>query len=156
MRLIVMGVSGSGKTTVGKALGERLHLPFYDGDDFHSKANQEKMACGIPLTDGDRKPWLETLAKLLKETPSMILACSSLKESYRDLLRVALDVRFIYLKGSYALIEKRLKERHGHFFNPHLLKSQFTDLEEPTSVLTIDTKLSIDEIISLILNHLHS
>lgn len=152
MRLIVMGVSGSGKTAVGKALGERLQIPFYDGDDFHSRANIEKMTNGIPLTDADRWPWLEALAHLLKETPSMILACSALKASYRERLKVAPDVRFIYLKGSYSLIEERLKKRRGHFFNPDLLKSQFADLEEPKDALDFDINISISEIVNMIQN----
>lgn len=147
-----MGVSGSGKTAVGKALGERLHIPFYDGDDFHSRANIEKMTNGIPLTDADRWPWLEALAQLLKETPSMILACSALKASYRERLKVAPDVQFIYLKGSCALIEERLKKRRGHFFNPDLLKSQFADLEEPKDALVVNINLPLTEIVQKIVS----
>lgn len=152
MRLILMGVSGCGKSAIGKELSKALGIPFYDGDDFHSEANKEKMSKGHPLTNEDRKPWLETLAKFLKENAPLILACSALKESYRKELKVCDDVRFIYLKGSYELIEKRLKERHGHFFDPHLLKSQFTDLEEPKDALVIDIDSPISEIVQKIMN----
>ena len=152
MRIIIMGVSGCGKTAIGMELSKTLAIPFYDGDDFHSEANKEKMSHGHPLTDEDRKPWLETLANLLKEKAPLILACSALKESYRKALRVAPDVRFIYLKGSYELIEKRLKERHGHFFDPHLLKSQFADLEEPQDACVVDIDSPISDIVKKIIN----
>lgn len=133
-----MGVSGCGKTAIGLELSKTLKIPFYDADDFHSAKNKEKMSHGIPLTDDDRLPWLKTLAALLKEKRALILGCSALKASYREILTVSPDIQFIYLKGSYQLIHDRLKERHGHFFDPHLLKSQFADLEEPTDVFIVD------------------
>ncbi len=154
MRLVLVGVSGCGKTAVGKALAKKLEIPFYDGDLFHSEANKEKMAQGIPLTDRDRRPFLEALAKLLKEESSLVLACSALKASYRKALKVSPDVQFIYLKGTPELIRKRLKARKGHFFNPKLLRSQFETLEEPTDALVIDVSSSIEEIVSTILDKL--
>ena len=152
MSLILMGVSGSGKTAVGLELSKALKLPFYDADDFHSKENKEKMSHGIPLTDADRLPWLQTLATLLNEKGPLILGCSALKKSYRKILNVSPDIRFIYLKGSYELIHDRLKERHGHFFDPHLLKSQFADLEEPKDAMIVDITLPIPELVKAILN----
>jgi len=141
-----MGVSGCGKTTVGKELSKALEIPFYDGDDFHSEANKEKMSRGQPLTDEDRKPWLESLANLLQGNTSIILACSALKGSYREMLKIAPDVRFIYLKGSCNLIKKRLEERKGHFFNPHLLESQLANLEEPQDALVVSIEATFQEI----------
>lgn len=138
-----MGVSGSGKTTIGLELSKVLSLPFYDADDFHSVESKEKMSQGIPLTDNDRLPWLRTLATLLKEKRALILGCSALKGSHRDILIVSPAIRLIYLKGSYQLIHDRLKKRVGHFFDPHLLKSQFSDLEEPKGAITVDISPSI-------------
>jgi gluconokinase len=154
MRLVLMGVSGCGKTTIGKELSIALEIPFYDGDDFHSEANKEKMSRGHPLTDADRKPWLESLAVLLQEKTSIILACSALKESYREVLRMAPDVRFVYLKGSCDLIQERLEERQGHFFNPRLLESQFANLEEPQDALVVSIEASSQEIALSIQNQL--
>ena len=154
MRLVLMGVSGCGKTAIGLELSKILNIPFYDADDFHSAENKEKMSHGIPLTDDDRLPWLKTLADLLKEKSGLILGCSALKESYRKILRVSPDVQFIYLKGSYQLIHDRLKERHGHFFDPHLLKSQFADLEEPKDAIMVDISPYISKITESILQKL--
>ena len=149
-----MGVSGSGKTAIGLELSKHLNIPFYDADDFHSAENKEKMSHGIPLTDNDRLPWLKTLATLLEEKTALILGCSALKASYRKILTVSPDIRFIYLKGSYQLIHDRLKERHGHFFDPHLLKSQFADLEEPKGAIVVDISPSIPLITQSILQKL--
>ena len=154
MRLVLMGVSGCGKTAIGLELSKILNIPFYDADDFHSAENKEKMSHGIPLTDDDRLPWLKTLADLLKEKSGLILGCSALKESYRKILRVSPDIQFIYLKGSYQLIHDRLKKRHGHFFDPHLLKSQFADLEEPKDAIVVDISPSISKITESILQKL--
>lgn len=151
MKIVLMGVSGSGKSVVGTELGKQLKIPFFDADDFHSEANKAKMHAGTPLTDEDRKPWLETLAKLIRETPDLILACSALKASYRTLLNVSPEVTFIYLKGDYVLIKKRMENRKGHFFDPALLKSQFDTLEEPTGSLVVDISPPIDEIVSSIM-----
>jgi carbohydrate kinase (thermoresistant glucokinase family) len=135
--IVVMGVSSSGKTTVGKLIAERLHAPFLEGDDYHSEANVEKMSAGIPLTDEDRWPWLEAMGKALHEAAGpkgvAVGACSALKRSYRDhLTRAAGEpVVFVYLDGSYAEIDARMRARKGHFMPESLLKSQFATLEPP-------------------------
>lgn len=135
MVIIVMGVSGSGKTTVGKALAERMGWTFYDADDFHPAANVAKMRSGNGLTDADRAPWLGQLRALidevLREEESAVLACSALKASYRDRLD-AEGVRFVYLEARRDLIRERLSERKGHYAKVSLLESQFAALEEPT------------------------
>jgi gluconokinase len=133
--VIIFGVSGAGKTTIGELLARQLGQHFYEADDFHSQANIEKMHRGIPLTDEDRWPWLERLRKLIKRSvaanESAVLACSALKRAYRECLRVNNQVKFVFLRGDYALLEEQVRRRHGHFMNPALLKSQFDDLEEP-------------------------
>jgi len=135
--LVVMGVSGSGKSTTGSLLGLRLGMPFLDGDDFHPAANKQKMGAGIPLTDADREPWLDTLGELLAgksdggTTVPPILACSALKRRYRDLLRShAPDVVFIHLAGSADTIGARMEARAHEFMPRALLDSQFAALEE--------------------------
>ena len=136
MIVIVFGVSGAGKTTIGRLLAEQLGWRFYEADDFHPRANIEKMRSGHPLTDEDRWPWLERLreqmTRSLAANENAVLGCSALKRAYRERLRVSNDVRFVYLRGDYALIDKQLRDRRGHFMNPALLRSQFVDLEEPT------------------------
>jgi gluconokinase len=149
--LIVMGVSGSGKTTVGKALAARLGWEFFDGDDFHPAANKSKMAAGVPLEDADRAPWLETLhAKLetvLGEGRHPVLACSALKARYRDqLLRGNAGVRVVYLKGSFDLIQARMAERADHYMKPGMLQSQFEALEEPADALVADISVQPEAI----------
>jgi gluconokinase len=133
--VIVFGVSGAGKTTIGQLLAEQLGWPFYEADDFHPRANIEKMRDGRPLTDEDRWPWLERLreqiARSLTTKENVVLACSALKRAYRERLRVSDDVKFVFLLGDYALVERQLRHRRRHFMNPALLKSQFADLEEP-------------------------
>jgi gluconokinase len=134
--LVVMGVSGSGKTTIGTLLAKRLGWPFRDADEFHPKANIEKMKNGVPLTDEDRWPWLEAIAAWIDEERARgahaIVTSSALKRSYRAIIvDDRKDVRLIYLKGDKALLESRLAKRHGHFMPPSLLQSQFDDLEEP-------------------------
>jgi gluconokinase len=135
--VIVFGVSGAGKTTIGKLLAEELGWRFYEADDFHPRANIEKMHSGHSLTDEDRWPWLERLreqiARSIAAKENAVLACSALKRAYRGRLRVSDDVNFVFLRGDYALIEQQLRRRRGHFMNPGLLKSQFADLEEPGS-----------------------
>jgi gluconokinase len=133
--VIVFGVSGAGKTTVGKLLAEELGWRFYEADDFHPRANIEKMHTGRPLTDEDRWPWLERLreqiTRSLAAKENAVLACSALKRVYRERLRVSGEVKFVFLRGDYALIAEQLRRRRGHFMNPELLRSQFADLEEP-------------------------
>lgn len=144
MVVIIFGVSGAGKTTLGKLLARKLDWAFYEADDFHSSANIEKMRAGIPLTDEDRWPWLESLRELIKRLDpkeDAVLACSGLKQAYRRFLRVNDQVKFVYLRGDYPLIASQLRKRKGHFMNPELLKSQFADLEEPHAaegILTVD------------------
>lgn len=158
MIVVVMGVSGAGKTTIGRALAQALGWPFYDGDDFHPPQNVEKMRQGIPLTDADRLPWLEALHalmyQLLLSGQSAVVACSALKRSYRDLLRRAgPEVRFVYLAADPELIRRRLEARRGHFFDPQLLQSQFEALEAPDAeeALTVAADRSVDALVSEIL-----
>ena len=135
MVVIIFGVSGAGKTTLGKLLAQELGWRFYEADDFHSAANIKKMRSGVPLTDEDRWPWLTRLRELIERSlttnQSIVLACSALKESYRRYLRVSGEVKFVFLRADNALIANQLRHRHGHFMNPVLLQSQFNDLEEP-------------------------
>ncbi len=135
MVVIIFGVSGAGKTTIGKLLAEELGWRFYEADDFHSQANIDKLRRGVPLTDEDRWPWLESLRELIKRSlaagEDAVLACSALKEAYRRYLRVNAEVELVFLRGNYELIANQLRQRRGHFMNPASLKSQFADLEEP-------------------------
>jgi gluconokinase len=135
MVVIIFGVSGAGKTTIGQLLAEELGWRFYEADDFHSEANIEKMREGVPLTDGDRWPWLESLRKLIKRClgagENAVLTCSALKDAYRRHLRVNADVKLVFLRGDYEIIANQLRQRRRHFMNPTLLQSQFADLEEP-------------------------
>jgi gluconokinase len=135
MVVIIFGVSGAGKTTIGQLLADELGWRFYEADDFHSQVNIDKMRQGVPLTDEDRWPWLENLGELIKRCvaagENAALACSALKEAYRRRLRVNADVKLVFLRGDYELIASQLRQRHGHFMNPVLLQSQFADLEEP-------------------------
>ncbi|HEX3500117.1 MAG TPA: gluconokinase [Stellaceae bacterium] len=136
MIIVVMGVSGVGKTTVGRRLAEALGARFLEGDDFHPPANVEKMRRGEALTDADRKPWLERLAGELaasrEKGESVVLTCSALKRSYRDILRAGhYDVNFVFLDADQAVIQKRIDARKGHFMPPSLLDSQFAALERP-------------------------
>lgn len=135
--LIVMGVSGSGKTTVGRCIAERFGWPFYEGDDLHPDANVKKMSGGEPLADADRQPWLEEIrdlaGRLLDEGRSAVIACSALKRAYRELIQGERGdaVCFVYLKGDFALVQDRLEERSGHYMPASLLASQFEALQEP-------------------------
>jgi len=142
MVLVVMGPTGSGKTTIGELLAQRLRWKFADADNYHSPENKEKIHRGIALTDADRAPWLaalhEQIARWMQENTDAVLACSALKQTYRDQLGKAPGVRFIYLKGSYDLIYKRLLARKGHFADEHILASQFATLEEPADGVTVD------------------
>jgi gluconokinase len=139
MIVIVMGVSGCGKSTIGQPLAERLGCPFLDADEFHPPANVAKMAAGIPLTDADRWPWLALLNGKLKEHKSAVLACSALKQSYRDVLAKGLTgCRFVHLRGSLELIRARLAERRHRYMPASLLESQFATLEPPQDAIEVD------------------
>jgi gluconokinase len=155
MIIILMGVSGSGKTTIGQRLAQALGWPFYDGDQFHPQANIAKMQQGIPLTDEDRWPWLHALrvqiAAWLQQGVSAVLACSALKQAYREYLLIdETQVKLVYLKGDYDLIHARLAQRHGHFMPPELLASQFAALEEPEQGVSVDIKHPPETIVALI------
>ena len=143
MVIILMGVSGSGKTTVGRLLARALGWQFYEGDDFHPPANIEKMQQGRPLTDDDRRPWLAALRAVIDRCSAQgtnaVLGCSALKQSYRDyLIRDHPEVTLVYLKGSYDLLSQRLAQRQGHFMPRDLLTSQFATLEEPQQGVIVD------------------
>jgi gluconokinase len=159
MIVVVMGVTGSGKTTEGMLLAQRLGWEYADADDFHSAANKDKMHRGIPLTDADRIPWLESIhARLLQiaaEKRNAVLACSALKQSYRELLLRGIDARLVYLKGSYELIRQRLQGRHGHFADEHILAAQFADLQEPSGAIVVDITPPPEAIVDEICRRLH-
>jgi len=151
MIVIIMGTTGSGKTTIGTLLAKRQGWEFVDADDFHPPANVEKMKHGIPLTDADREPWLKVLHDRIvewnTEARNVVLACSALKKSYRDELRASPDVKFVYLKGSYELFSQRVLARKGHFAKQDLLASQFATLEEPSDAITVDAAPSPEQIV---------
>ncbi|BBA41090.1 MULTISPECIES: gluconokinase [Burkholderia] len=158
MILIAMGVSGAGKSLIGEMLAERLSCSYTDGDAFHSAANKEKMHNGIPLTDEDRWPWLRTIRAAIEEKQrageTAVFTCSSLKRSYRDVLRgTDTDVRFVYLKGSFEVLQERLKSRTGHFFDPSLLKSQLDTLEEPgpDEAIEVSIELTPEQIVDQVM-----
>jgi len=171
--VVVMGVTGAGKTTIGVLLAQRFGWEFLDADSFHSPANVEKIRQGIPLDDADRAPWLRSLHRAMQgwaaERRSVVLACSALKRSYRAELCIAGETKFVYLKGSYDLISQRLRQRHGHFASESILASQFAALEEPNAgkndavkndavmndaAITVDIGSSEDEIVANIVRQL--
>lgn len=163
MIVVMMGVTGSGKTTIGELLANKIAAAFADADDYHSVANKEKMAAGRPLDDDDRQPWLETLNGLLRswfDTRSNgVLACSALKQKYRDTLASGIPVgtlHFVWLDGSPDLLAGRLAARHHEYMNPNLLKSQFDTLEAPADALRIVNDRSPDEVVDRILQQLPS
>ena len=152
-----MGVAGSGKTTFGKALAEKLGWDFFDADDFHSPENIVKMTAEIPLDDSDRTTWLATLSNLLLSTLTAgrhsVLACSALKESYRAKLLYGVDrIEIIYLKGSYDLIWSRMSEREGHYMKPAMLQSQFALLEEPENAIVLDVSMPLKVLVDVVID----
>jgi gluconokinase len=152
--ILIMGVSGVGKTTVGQALAQQLGWTFADADDFHSPANVAKMRAGIPLTDDDRGPWLESLRTaiegwLASHQPS-VLACSALKQAYRERLIVNTDVKLVFLHADFDLIAGRMDGRHGHYMNPGLLKSQFDTLQPPQDAISIDADAPVPRVVASI------
>jgi gluconokinase len=154
MVIILMGVSGAGKTTVGQLLASQLGWEFADADDYHSATNVEKMRTGIPLTDADRAPWLATLRSLiagwLTAGKNAVLACSALKRTYREALQVSPEVKIVYLKGTPSLLHQRLHSRLGHFMTEQMLASQLTALEEPDHAVVVDVGASPAEIVAKI------
>jgi len=167
MVILVMGIEGTGKTTVGKLLAERLHWEFADADDFHSVANKEKMKQGIALTDGDRAPWLAAIRaqiwRWIAAKANGVITCSALKQSYRDELLSppaglegrADEIKTVYLHGTYALIAKRLHQRQGHFAGEALLASQFATLEEPSDAISIDIDQTPAHIVEEVMRRLN-
>lgn len=159
--VLLMGPAGSGKTTVGKLLADQLSWEFVDGDDFHPPANIAKMSQGIPLTDEDRLPWLQSIRDAMLQWQaqgrSAVVACSALKRSYRVLLGIgsnAKDIKLVYLKGTYDLLLERLHSRTGHYMKEQMLASQLTDLEEPADAITINISRSPEQIVSEVRKHL--
>jgi gluconokinase len=156
--VVVMGVAGSGKTTVGMMVADAMHCAFLEGDSLHSAANVEKMSHGIPLTDADRAPWLAAIhARLLDSFmrgECLVVGCSALKESYRTVLAEGIPITWVYLKGPAALIRSRLQHRTGHYMKANMLASQFEALEEPSDALIVDVSQSPAAIVEQILAEL--
>jgi gluconokinase len=154
--ILIMGVSGSGKTTIGRRVAAALGWPYFEADDFHSVANKEKMAQGIPLNDADREPWLATIRAKMDECraagQSAVFTCSALKEKYRAaLLTPGDDTLLVYLRGSFETIQARVAQRQGHYMKAGLVESQFEALEEPKDAFTLDVTLAPEEIVQAIL-----
>ena len=157
-RIVIMGVSGCGKSSVGAGLAERFGIPYRDGDDLHPTANVDKMRAGVPLTDDDRWPWLDRVATVLRDEAPMIVGCSALRRVYRDRIRQSAGgpVTFIHLAGDRAVIAERMAARTGHYMPTTLLDSQFATLEPPGSdeALTVDIDQPLPAILTTILDHL--
>ena len=151
MIVIVMGVSGSGKTTIGRALALEMGWPYRDADDYHPSANVEKMAAGTPLDDSDRWPWLDKLNSVLRDEHAAVLGCSALKEAYRQRLTAGLKAfRIVYLRGTFELLSKRAAERQHRFMPASLLKSQFETLEPPRGAIEIDVEKPVAQCVAAI------
>jgi 6-phosphogluconate dehydrogenase len=158
--IFIIGVSGSGKSTIGKLLSQKVSIPFFDGDDFHPKYNIDKMASGKALNDDDRKGWLNSLnqhAIKCNTLDGAIIACSALKESYRDILKTDIegDVKWVFLKGNKSLIQSRIEARTGHFMSSSLLQSQFDALEIPNYGLHLDILETPEILITTIIKELN-
>ena len=158
MIIVIMGVSGSGKTTIGKMLADAIQCRFLEGDSLHSKQNIEKMSHGIPLTGADRAPWLAAIRvhilKFFKRQKSLVVVCSALKQQYREFLTEGVPITWVYLKGSPELIRSRMKHRPNHFMKADMLPSQFDALEEPSDAIAVDISRSPSAIVSQILAQL--
>jgi gluconokinase len=155
MIVVVMGVSGSGKTTVGRLLAERLRWEFHEGDEFHSSANIEKMSEGIPLTDEDRRPWLasikDAIARCIASGSDAVFACSALRDRYRSFLMAGVqEIEFVYLRGDASTILDRMESRESHYMKSGMLDSQLASLEEPDDAIDVDIRNSPDRIVTLI------
>lgn len=153
--IFIIGVSGSGKSTIAALLSKKISFPFFDGDDFHSKENILKMSAGIPLTDEDRKDWLQSLNNFAKKQAQIndcIIVCSALKQKYRNILNEGLESNsaWVFLAGDYNMIIDRMKNRSNHFMPSELLRSQFASLEIPTEAFTVDIFLPPDSIVESI------
>ena len=155
--IYIMGVAGSGKTTIGILLSQETEIPFFDADEFHSSANKEKMNTGQPLTDADREEWLKALNQLARKQQKKggaIIACSALKEKYRKVLseEITIPLVWIFLKGDFELILERMKARTGHFMPPAMLTSQFETLEVPGKAIIVDVAESPEKIVAELLS----
>ena len=152
MIILLMGVAGSGKTTVGRALASRMGFEFADGDDYHPATNVAKMANGVPLTDEDRGPWLERLRGIITDWIAAgkngVLACSALKQAYRDRLMAGPEVRLVYLKGTRERFYERLLARHGHYMKESMLDSQLATLEEPLDGIVVNSDATVEEMVA--------
>ena len=156
MIIVVMGVAGSGKTTVGTLLAQAMKCPFLDGDSLHSRTNIDKMSRGVPLTDADRAPWLAAIhARILEAFErglDLVVACSALKQQYRQLLEKDVRITWVYLKASAALIRARVRQRPDHFMKVDMVRSQFDALEEPTEALVVDASAAPNAVVGQILS----
>lgn len=154
MRIVIAGVAGSGKSTIGAALAERLGSHFVDGDDLHPQANIDKMTAGVPLDDADRRPWLDAIVDRARTDDQIVLACSALRESHRDRLRQIPDVRFVFLDLEQAVAEARAAARTDHFMGAAMVESQFATLETPTpdepDVMILDGTRTVEDLVKAI------